>query len=220
MSGSTRQKHTRAFTLVELLVSIAIIGILTSIVTLRYQSFDGTVLLKSAAYDIALALREVQVKASSISRGVEGICNTQTGSSDCRFDYPYGMSFEPNSKEYIAFQYASSTSLTPYYDINEMVTPKARHLATSTIGRTMYVSDVCVTNASNATLCSADGITRLDVSFKRPEYKGIVCYRMSGNNTVCPQNIIAADVKVSTPTGKNTFVVTVSALGQISVAKQ
>ena len=55
------------FGLVELMVSISIMVIVSAIILARQDSFNSAVLLRSQAYEIALALREVQLSAVSAS---------------------------------------------------------------------------------------------------------------------------------------------------------
>ena len=73
----------RGFTLIELLISVLIIGIITTLVIVRYKQFDSTVLLKSAAYEVAFTLRETQVQSVSAARGAGN-----------NFDYPRGLSLD------------------------------------------------------------------------------------------------------------------------------
>ena len=74
------------FTLIELIVTVAIFIFMTALVVANYGSFNDGTLLTSMSYDVALALRDAQ------SYGL----NVQGG--DCRvwrqnFNYPYGMDF-------------------------------------------------------------------------------------------------------------------------------
>ena len=68
------------FGLIELMVSISIVVLVTSIILARHDSYNGAVLLRSQAYDIALKIREVQMQAvSAIGQGAEfrtrlGVC--------------------------------------------------------------------------------------------------------------------------------------------------
>ena len=62
----SKKKYQRGFTLVELLITFAIIAIITGIVLVKYKAFDSTVLLKSAAYELSLNLRETQAKSVSV----------------------------------------------------------------------------------------------------------------------------------------------------------
>ena len=67
------------FGLVELLVSISVMLIVTSIIMARHSNFNNAVLLKGQAYELALALREVQLSAVSAAgiagnfRAVQGV---------------------------------------------------------------------------------------------------------------------------------------------------
>lgn len=61
------------FGLVELMVSISIMVIVASIVLTRQSSFNGAVLLRGQAYEIALQLREIQL--SAVSASSDGIGN-------------------------------------------------------------------------------------------------------------------------------------------------
>jgi prepilin-type N-terminal cleavage/methylation domain-containing protein len=53
------------FGLMELMVSVSIILVVTSIIIARQNSFNGAVLLRSQAYEVALTAREVQLNAVS-----------------------------------------------------------------------------------------------------------------------------------------------------------
>lgn len=198
----------RGFTLIELLISVAIIAILTAMVTVKYKAFDSTTLLKGAAYEIALTIRETQVKSISAARGTTG------------FDYPRGVSITPDSapttlsKTYYAFQFQnSSTAVRPYNDISEPDPDVATIIGTSTLDRTIYVSDVCINGGSDCTPSS------IDISFRRPEFKAI--FHVPGNTLA--QDLAIADVTIKVTSSNNitnVFLVEVSQLGQISVSKQ
>ena len=72
-SASSNHRPTpkgAGFSLVELMVSIGIVVLVLSIVVTRQQSFNGAVLLRSQAYELALAIREIQQSAlSAVSDG-------------------------------------------------------------------------------------------------------------------------------------------------------
>ncbi len=199
-SNSSFVKRVRGFTLIELLISIGIIGILTAIVIVKYQSFDSTVLLKDAAYEVALALRDAQVRSVSVGR---------VGSN---FDYPSGVTFSVG-QPYIGFQYQSST-IYPQYDGSTNV----QSTGSVTLGKSMVISDICVTVGLTQS-CSSNGVTRLDISFKRPEFSALYYAKKGGGDlTTTVDN--AKIYLSSTINPANVFVVEVSKLGQISVSKQ
>lgn len=55
----------RGFSIIEVVITAAIIGIITAIVTLKYNSFNNLILLKNQAFQIALDLREAQSRSLS-----------------------------------------------------------------------------------------------------------------------------------------------------------
>lgn len=95
--------RTRGFSLVELLVCIAIIIVLSAVVLARYKSFNSTILLRNLAYEIALSVREAQV----LGIGVLG----NNGS----FGEGYGMHFTLGTT-YTLF---ADTNVNDRYDAGE-----------------------------------------------------------------------------------------------------
>ena len=89
-------KSAGGFGLVELMVSISIMMILTTIIIVRQSSFNGAVLLRSQAYEIAFTLRRAQLLAvSGNNRGV-AVFATST--------QQYGVYFDTNAPNtYILF---------------------------------------------------------------------------------------------------------------------
>lgn len=74
----TRLPTTSGFSLVELLVSIGIVVMVLSLVVANQQAFNSAVLLRGQAYEIALAIREVQLGAvSAVSDGGGEFRSTQ-----------------------------------------------------------------------------------------------------------------------------------------------
>jgi prepilin-type N-terminal cleavage/methylation domain-containing protein len=85
--------NQRGFGLVELLVSISIIAMVSSIVLVRNNSFNGAVILRDQAYEVAFALKQAQLMAVSGS-DVSG-ANSHT----------FGIYFDKdNNQQYITFR--------------------------------------------------------------------------------------------------------------------
>ena len=191
------------FTLVELLVVIAITSLISTVIVVRFSNFDSTILLKNLAYEIAVTLRETQVFSLSALGSDEG------------FDAPYGMSFSPNSKEYVFFQY-----------INSDPTVRARNdsnaidMNTFFIGRSLEVHELCVDTGGSNPDCT---LSRLDISFRRPEFDAIFFavdedgsdWSETNNNS-----IISGEVKVHSVASGEVWVINVMLLGQITVTKE
>lgn len=201
------------FTLVELLISIAIVGIVTSLVLVKYGSFDSTVLLKSLAYEIALTLREAQVRSVSVSRS----------EVDQSFDQPFGVTFSlDSSKQYTTFRYANAETdpTKPFYYPRYDTSNGAQDIRTFIIPRTMQITDLCITEGNGNELCLSDFPTafdRLDVSFRRPKFKGL--FFAEGYEVGNQEDIQGAKIEVGSATGFLSFIVEVTSLGQISVYK-
>lgn len=77
--------------MIELLVSIGIIVLVLSIAVTRQQAFNASVLLRSQAYDIALAMREIQLGAvssasdgSGVFRSVQGVYFSEANNQQYR----------------------------------------------------------------------------------------------------------------------------------------
>ena len=72
-------KSLAGFSMVELIVSISILVLVLSIVLTQQSSFNSAVLLRSQAYEVALAMREVQLSAVSASNDNAGNFRTIQG---------------------------------------------------------------------------------------------------------------------------------------------
>lgn len=57
------------FSLIELIVSISVVAIVTGVVLARHNAFNGAVLLRNQAYEIAFAVRQAQQLAVSGQTG-------------------------------------------------------------------------------------------------------------------------------------------------------
>lgn len=81
------------FSMIELLVSISIIVMVLTITLTRQSSFNSAVLLRSEAFDIALAIREIQLSAVSAASDGSG-----------EFRSTLGVRLTENSNEYMMFR--------------------------------------------------------------------------------------------------------------------
>ncbi len=60
-----KHKTDRAFTLVELMVSISIMLLVMTVMLTRQSAFNGAVLLRNQAYEVAFTIRQAQLLAVS-----------------------------------------------------------------------------------------------------------------------------------------------------------
>ncbi len=189
--------YARGFSLIELLISTAIIVAVASIVIVRFSTFDSTTLLKGLAYEIAATIREAQVHSVSVL------------GSDPNFRYPYGVTFSPDAQSYTAFFYRGTADV-PVYDLSSVTT-----VGTYTIGRSMQVKDVCVKVGSGTSNCN---VGRLDISFRRPEFKAIFNAVPDGGS-IDNDAIESVQIKLQSINGGDTWMVSVGLLGNVSVSR-
>lgn len=141
----------RGFSILEVLITAAIIGIITGIVTLRYGSFNNLILLKNQAYQIALDLRETQTRALSVSGTVQGVTS--------QFREPYGIHFANNNRsEYIIFRDIDSSGTFNTGDIS---------LETRKLDSRFQIA--CVAGGG---ACSDTGA--ISITFRRPNFDALV----------------------------------------------
>jgi prepilin-type N-terminal cleavage/methylation domain-containing protein len=79
----------RGFTLVEMMISIAIFTMITGIVIFNHGKFNSAIVVTNLAYEVALAVREAQVYGLAVKQDDP---NTST-------EYAYGVHFDTTSDE-------------------------------------------------------------------------------------------------------------------------
>ncbi|MBU6321362.1 MAG: hypothetical protein KGI78_01840 [Patescibacteria group bacterium] len=154
-----------------MLIVLAIIGIITLVVLVSQGSFNRSITLSNAAYDLALALRSAESYGLAARVPVSGVTHTGYGlefatgthtiffsdsypaaPSACHPTPPAGAS-APDAKWGDCVYEAGQDSIVTTYALNNGLT----------------VSDVCA-YASGARYCvSAGTLSRLDVTFVRPD---------------------------------------------------
>lgn len=89
------------FGLIELMVSISIMMLVSAVILARQSSFNGAVLLRSQVYDIALAVREVQLGAVSAESNGSGLFRSVDGVYlDTANDSAYKVFRDANNNHY------------------------------------------------------------------------------------------------------------------------
>lgn len=189
------KKIKRAFTIVELLVSVAIITLILSVVLWNYRGFNDNLAVSSAAQEIAIAIRQAQTF---------GINVRESGASTNQFNYAYGIYFNrsiPNS--YRIFVDINGNNS---YDIGESV-----ELVT-------LRNNVAISNACDATNCppsSPAGINGINITFLRPSPDARIYYtNSSGANISGPVN--SARIQLTSQNNKIVYV-SIEVTGQITI---
>jgi len=81
----------RAFTLVELMVSVGIFLMMTGLVVAKYGNFNQSVLLTNLAYDVALTIRTAQTYGLSVR-------NNDLSNSSSDFQSGYGVHLDTSTR--------------------------------------------------------------------------------------------------------------------------
>lgn len=145
-----RKLNTGGFSLLEVLVTSAIIGIITAVVVIRYGAFNSTILLKNQAYEVALAYREAQVNSLS-TRGESGVSDP--------FKHAYGIAITMgNDQQIVLFLDGNDNGVYDYAspDIEvEILRLDSR----------FKIEEFCANAA-----CSSPTLNKLSVVFDRPDF--------------------------------------------------
>ncbi len=172
LSMKTNKPSTSGFSILEVMITAAIIGVITGIVVLKYGAFNNLILLKNQAFQIALDLRATQTKALSAQ-----------GQSGTAFRYAYGLYFSTAAKgQYIIF--ADSNDNGVYTTGEEIDTRK--------LDSRFEIASLC-----NGTTCN---LSTLSVLFKRPNFDAIMNAGAvsSGRINVLPKNAAGATARTIT----------------------
>lgn len=211
-------QNKKGFTLIEMLMVLAIFTILTSVVMYNYSEFNSRTIMSNMAYEIALTVRQAQV----YSLGVRG----QAGNEE--FDNRYGVYFNTDNggKDFIFFfdkkPAGEDTEPNGWCD-GDGSEPNClaciaggECLEKVTLTRDIYISKICMSSqvdpVSDTGVCTdTTNETDISVTFDRPNPDAQTVVGSGGANT---EKNVAIVVKNSFG---NQRAVIIRNTGQISV---
>ena len=170
----SRSSHRKAFTIVELIVSIAIFAMMTALLVAKYGNFNNSVLLTNLAYDMAATIRTAQTYGLSV-QGKEGV----TGPSG--FQYPYGVAFcisDADCPQATGQSGFNNTHIILFADIDRdnAYDHNDVPVAIYAIKRGVKINALCVAAPGGAlTNCATSNNKRVDITFLRPSLDAIIC---------------------------------------------
>ncbi len=198
ISRPTNAKASRAFGLVELMVCISIMALVSTVIMTRQNSFNGAIILRNQAYEIAFAIREAQMLAVS-------------GGGDLTIRR-YGVAFDTSTNLSVNQTYrlfgdglSGGTRNGQFEDVEQMG-------LLGRLDRRFVISNITI-DGNNHTVAT--------VSFRRPNFDADFC--PGGTNCVTTnflggEMIIAVSLVGSSGSGPGEMRrVVVSSTGQISV---
>lgn len=197
-------RFRRGFTLIELMVVLAIMTVIMTIVLANQSSFNKTLILANAAYDIALTLRFAEAHGLG-SRAVGTASNVAYGVHLVRGSQ--------NSFILFADTVPATSCGTPDCKAGDHVYADGADALVQTymLGNGMTISDFCAQSTGSWSCAAAGGLTSLDIVFERPNPDPF----MSANGLYSATfPVTAACLTVSSPQGGARFV-SIAASGQI-----
>jgi len=195
------------FTLVELMVVLAIIVVISGIVLSSQSSFNKSLILANTAYDIGLTLRSAQTFGLS----------SRAAAADASVGY--GLHFQTGTTDsYILFaDTAGGTScagMPPDCKPGDHVYTSgvdAPPVQTYELGNNMRVSDFCALSGGSWSCSAGGGLSSLDIVFARPNPDPF----MSANGSYSPVfPVTKACITITSSQGGARFI-TVAESGQI-----
>ena len=205
--GGIKLKAKSGFTIVELLVSLAIFAILTALILSKYGKFDQGVILTNLAYDVALTIRNAQsygLNVRSASRDTNAFDTTTSGGT-------YGVHFDKTkATEFIFFVDEDGKGV---YDTSMTNTDQKTTIKRGSSILKMCVSDTKVCGDKSHGNPNMNNPGSLDITFKRPDPNAIIT-----TNGIQGKKYGYAEIVLQALDGTTRKVI-VNFTGQISVEK-
>lgn len=189
----THKNHTGGFTMLELLVTIAIYIMMVSIVLANYRTFNTNALFVNASEDVILALRQAQVygvgtKANPVTCGVQASA----------FACPYGV--------YINM--ADPNGLTIFVDLDG--DKKYTSGFDAIVQKTSWMPAIVISSIQ----CGAGACfgNKMNITFTRPTPDAFITDDGGAPNRVDSGTITLKDIN-----SNRTSTITITNAGQISI---
>ena len=217
------------FTLIEMLVVLAIIIIVTAIALAGQSGFNRTEALNNVAYDIGLSLRQAE------SYGVANVINGV--GSDVGNNIPYGLYFKankPSSYVFFADVYPSATDNCPRglkpdcqpgdheYEAPNVNGNNDLDVQDYALNNGFTINAFCVTDGSNKSCTTGVGgapLVELAITFSRPNAQVTIAGNDAGGGNNWKTNYTFACIQLYS-SNQETRYVSVSSNGQILAGPQ
>lgn len=194
-------KWFSGFTMVELVISVAIMTLLASVVLFNYGTFNDNLALSSAGQEMAIAIRQAQIHALNVKESSAGAS---------QYTYAYGIYFNPtdsttNKNYYIFIDKNADRKFTVDTTCTAVGTECVEKFS---IRNGVYISSVDPTSA-----CANE--QTLNVIFLRPRPDASINLVNNLGASVCAGAVVG-EIELTSAKGKK-ITVKVQNTGQIYV---
>lgn len=185
MTNKFISKSNNAFTLVEVITSLAIVGVITAVVIFNYTKFNDNISLSSAGQEIAVAIREAQIYGLSVKE-------TSVGSG--QFTSAYGIHFSVNDPtNYVVF---ADTDASYTYDVGSGACGSS---TTECIEKFSLKNNISIANVCDELACPPESsVRKLNIVFLRPSPDARIYFTNNGGAIKTGPSIRARIILTST----------------------
>jgi len=206
----TITKMNRGFTLIEFLISIAIVSVILTVVVSSQSTYNDEAALVNLADEISSTVSQAQAYGTGVR---------EFSPASGEFSASYGLTFSllasGSNKAYLSFADRNGNKV---YD-GDWSCPTggtSECLGKVDVSRGNYIEGICVVRTSGSDLCFA---SRVDISFARPSTEAQLLFFDSLGGPLAPWfllNMKGVRIVLRSPNGLTRSVV-VYTTGQVSV---
>ncbi|MBX4206421.1 hypothetical protein KW784_01395 [Candidatus Parcubacteria bacterium] len=194
--------------MVELIVSLAIMGVIFTVILLNQSSYNEAAGLTALADDVAARVSESQAYGIAVKE-------LSPGSSDFSASYGVSISTIASGANLVYLVFADRNANGIYDGLRACATGGANEcLERTDITRGNYVDSLCIIKNNGTDDCSAP--KRADITFVRPDPSAHITVFNSSGSTYTPGNMAGVRYVFKSPSGLSRSV-SVYFNGQVSV---
>jgi len=194
----------KGFSIIELMIAVAIFIILTSVAFYGYADFNNDMVMTNQAYELSLHVRQAQVYGIAVRGG--------SGAVGSEFTASYGVAANVGSSVVTIFRDANDDGL---YDPSDPAEPALELL---TFARGVEVCRICaITTGTDVESGCSNAYDDVSISFKRPDPDA----RVAINDVPFDSgpSYALTRLAIQAPNGRERYV-DVTVTGQVSVRNQ
>lgn len=203
-----RRSLDKGFTLMEMLVSVSVIGVVLAVIMTNQSAYTDAAGLSALTDDVGASLSEAQAYGIAVRERIPG-------SADFSSSYGISLSLLTSGDNMAYLTFADRNANEVYDGTWDCATGGSEEcLSKTAIFRGNYLDQICAIRSSGGDQCSAP--RRLDVSFARPSLTARVKLFNEGGQDYSLPNMIGAKLVFRSPEGL-TRSVSIYMNGQVSV---